>query len=74
MEQGKDQRKRNIDIISMKHNLNKTLYSAQLNDTSHEKLKSEVKWTNNFQNYDIVSEEAYQTAPRCTIDMKLKIF
>ena len=48
MEQGIDQRKTNIDIISMKHNTNKTLYSAQLKDTSQEKLKSEVKWTNDF--------------------------
>ena len=56
----------------MKHNLNKTLYSAQLNDTSHETLKSEVKWTNDFQNYDIVWEVAYQIAHRCTIDMKLR--
>ena len=46
MEQGIDRRKINIDIISMKHNINKTLYSAQLKDTSQEKLKSEVKWTN----------------------------
>ena len=54
MEQGIDRRKTNIDIISIKHNINKTLYSAQLKDTSQERLKSEVKWTNEFQNYDIV--------------------
>ena len=30
MEQGIDRRKTNIDIISMKHNINKTLYSTQL--------------------------------------------
>ena len=59
MEQGIDRRKTNIDIISMKHNSNKTLYSAQLKDTSQERLKSEVKWTNDFQNYDIVWEVAY---------------
>ena len=74
MEQGIDRRKTNIDIISMKHNINKTLYSAQLKDTSQERLKSEVKWTNDFQNYDIVWEVAYQMAHRCTIDMKLRNF
>ena len=74
MEQGMDWRKTNIDIISMKHNINKTLYSAQFKDTSQEKLKSEVKWTNNFHNYDIVWEVAYQMAHRCTIDMKLRNF
>ena len=42
MEQGIDQRKTNIDIISMKHNINKTLYSAQLKDTLQEKLIPEV--------------------------------
>ena len=72
MEQGIDQRKINIDIISMKHNTNKTLNSAQLKDTSQKKLKTEVKWTNDFQNYDIVLELAYQMAHRCTIDMKLR--
>ena len=74
MEQGIDRRKTNIDIISMKHNINKTLNSTQLKDTSQEKLKSEVKWTNDFQNYDIVWEVAYQMAHRCTIDMKLRNF
>ena len=59
MEQGIDRRKTNIDTISMKHNFNKTLYRAQLKDTSQEKLKSEVKWINDFQNYDIVWEVAY---------------
>ena len=68
MEQGIDRRKTNIDII------NKTLYSAQLKDTSQERLKSEVKWTNDFQNYDIVWEVAYQMAHRCTIDMKFRNF
>ena len=58
----------------MKHNINKTLYSAQLKDTSQEKLISEVKWTNEVQNYDIVWEVAYQMAHRCTIDMKLRNF
>ena len=56
MEQGIDQRKTNIDIISMKHNITKTLYRAQLKDTLQVKLKSEVKWTNDFQNYDIVGK------------------
>ena len=42
MEQRIDRRKTNIDIIAMKHNINKTFYSAQLKDTSQEKLKSEV--------------------------------
>ena len=42
MEQGIDQRKTNIDIIPMKHTINKTLYRAQLKDTSQEKLNSEV--------------------------------
>ena len=37
-------------------------------------LKSEVKWTNDFQNYDIVWEVACQMAHRCTIDMKLRNF
>ena len=74
MEQGIDRRKTNIDIISMKHNINQTLYSAQLKDTSQERLKSEVKWTNDFKNYDIVWEVAYQMANRCTIDMKLRNF
>ena len=74
MEQGVDQRKTNIDILSMKHNINKTLYSAQLKDTLQEKLKSEVKWTNDFQNYNIFWEVAYQMAHRCTIDMKLRNF
>ena len=60
LEQGIDWRKTNIDLISMKHNINKTLYSAQLKDTSQEKSKSEVKWTNDFQ--------------RCIIDMKLRNF
>ena len=32
-EQGIDRRKTNIDIILMKHNINKTLYSAQYKDT-----------------------------------------
>ena len=44
MEQGIDQRKTNIDIILMKHNVNNTLYSAQsqLTDTSQEELRSSV--------------------------------
>ena len=58
----------------MKHNINKFLYSARLKDTSQERLKSEVKWTNDFKNYDIVWEVAYQMAHRCTIDMKLRNF
>ena len=58
----------------MKHNINKTLYSAQIKDTSQERLKSEVKWTNDFQTYDIVREVAYQMAHRFTIDMKLRNF
>ena len=74
MEQEIYQRKTNIDIISMKLNINKTLYSTQLKDTSQKKLKSEVKWTNDFQNYDIVWEVVYQMAHRCTIDMKLRNF
>ena len=70
MEQGIDRRKTNIDILSMIHNINKTL------DTTQEKLKSEVKWTNDFQNYDIVWEVhlVYQMAHRCTINMKLRNF
>ena len=31
-------------------------------DTSQEKLKSEVKWTNDFRNYYIVWDVAYQMA------------
>ena len=62
MEQRIDKIKTNIDIISLKHNVNKILYSKQLKDTSQEKLKSEIKWTNDFQNYDIVREVAYQMA------------
>ena len=58
----------------MKHNINKTLYSAQLKDTSQEKLKKEVKWTDDLQNYDVVWEVVYQMAHRCTIDMKLRNF
>ena len=74
MEQGIDQRQTNIDIISLKHNINKTLYSTQLKETSQERLKSEVKWTKDFQNYDIVWELAYQMSHRCTIDIKLRNF
>ena len=45
MEQGIDQRKTNIDIILMKQNVNNTLYSAQLKDTSQEELWSSVaRW------------------------------
>ena len=69
VEQGIDQRQTNIVIISLKHNINKTLYSTQLKVTSQERLKSEVKWTKNFQNYDIVWELAYQMSHRCTIDI-----
>ena len=43
MEQGIDQRKTNKDIISLKYNINKTIYSTQLKDTIQERLKSEVK-------------------------------
>ena len=61
MEQGLYQRKRNIDIISLKHNI-KTLCSTQLKYTIHVIIKSEVKWTKDFFNYDIVWELAYQMA------------
>ena len=74
VEQGIDQRQTNIDIISLKHNINKTLYSTQLKETSQERLKSEVKWTKDFQNYDIDWELAYQMSHRCTIDIKLRNF
>ena len=70
MEQGINHIKTNIDIISLIHNINKTLYSIQLKDTLKEKNKSEVKWTNDFQNVDIVWEVAYQMAHRSTIDIK----
>ena len=63
-----------VKLSNFGHKKNKTLYSAQLKDISQERLKSEVKWTNDFQNYDIVLEEAYQMAHRCTIDMKLRNF
>ena len=43
MEQGIDQRKTNKDIISLKYNINKTIYSTQLKDAIQERLKSEVK-------------------------------
>ena len=74
MEQGIDQRQTNIDIILLKHNINKTLYSTQLKETSQERLKSEVKWTKKFQNYDIVWKLAYKMSHRCTIDIKLRNF
>ena len=67
MEQGIDQRKTNIDIIKLKHNIHKTLYTTGLKDTLQEKIKSEVKWIKDFQNYDIVWKLAYQMAHRCTI-------
>ena len=67
MEQGIDQRKTNIDIILLKHNVNETLFNTQFKYTLREKLKSEVKWTNIFQNYDIVWEVAYQMVHRCKI-------
>ena len=54
VEQGIHQRQTNIDIISLKHNIHKTIYSTQLKDTSQERLKSDVKWTKDFQSYDIV--------------------
>ena len=74
MEQGIEQRKTNIDIISMKHNINETLYSAKSKATSLEKLKSEVKRTIDFQNHDVFWEVAYQMAHIWTIDMKLRNF
>ena len=43
MEKGIDQRKTNIEIISLKHNVNKTLYNTLLKYPLDEKLKSEVK-------------------------------
>ena len=67
MEQGIDQRQTNIDIISLKHNINKTLYSTQLKETSQERLKSEVKWTKDFQNYDFV----WDWHIRCHTDAQL---
>ena len=60
--------------MTLKHNIDKTLYSTQLNDTLQEKIKSEVKWTTDFQNYDTVRELAYQMSRRCTIDVKLRNF
>ena len=42
------------------------------NKKNQEKLKPEVKWTNYFHDYDVVWEEAYQMAHRCTIDMKFR--
>ena len=74
MEQGIDQRQTNTDSISLKHNFNKALYSSQLKEPSQERLKSEVKWTKDFRNYDIAWEWAYQISHRCTIDIKLRNF
>ena len=65
-----DQRQTNIDIISLKHIIYKILYSTQLKETSQERLKSELKWMKDFQNYDIVWKLAYQMSHRCTIDIK----
>ena len=64
VKQGKYQRKTNKDIIKLKHNINKTVYSTHLKDTLQEKLKSEVKWTKYFQTYDISWEMAYQMSHR----------
>ena len=74
MEHDIDQSKTNIDIISLKHTINKTLYSTKLKDILQEKLKSEIKWTNDFQNYDIVWELVCQMAHRCTINIELRNF
>ena len=49
MEQGIEQRKTNIDIISMIYNVNNTLYNTQSKDTLKEKINSEVKWTMFFE-------------------------
>ena len=35
-------------------------------------MKSEVKWTKDFQNYDIIWELANQMSHRCTVDIKLR--
>ena len=59
MEQGIEQRKTNIFIVSIIYNVKYTLYNTQLKDTLTETLNSEVKWKNDFQNYGIVWEVAY---------------
>ena len=46
MEQGINQRKTNIEIISLIHDIHKILYRIQVKDTLKEKIKSEVKWIN----------------------------
>ena len=52
------------------------LHLSSSNDIVSTKIyqKSEVKWTKDFQNHDIVWELAYQMSHRCTIDMKLRNF
>ena len=45
VEQGIDQRQTNIDIISLKHNIDKTLYSTQLKE---KKIKIRSKMDKRF--------------------------